>query len=247
VSRPANQGGTLVVAANSLYQSYIVGGSFQGWAGHIILDMVYERLYNFRDHLKPFPQLATGHTVSSDLRTLSNCARGVKFHDGTPFNAGVPTPTHLYLIDSLLTGDPNNFVTALKHLAMPAIVLSMSISGFLVRLTRSTLLEALRQDYARTARSKGLQERLVVIRHALRNAILPVVTLLGLLFGGLLGGAAVIETVFAWPGLGLLMVDSINTRDYPQIQGSIGVFAVGYVVVNLLVDLLYVFTDPRIR
>jgi ABC-type dipeptide/oligopeptide/nickel transport system permease component len=126
-------------------------------------------------------------------------------------------------------------------------VLGFSISGFLLRLTRSTLLEALRQDYARTARSKGLQERLVVIRHALRNSILPVVTMLGLLFGGLLGGAAVIETVFAWPGLGLLMVDSINTRDYPQIQGSIGVFAAGYVVVNLLVDLLYMLIDPRIR
>src|SRR6266567_4354007 len=156
---------------------------------------------------------------------------------------GIPTPTHFYVLDSLLTGDPKNVAIALKYLAMPATVLGFSISGFLLRLTRSTLLEALRQDYARTARSKGLQERLVVIRHALRNSILPVVTMLGLLFGGLLGGAAVIETVFAWPGLGLLMVDSINTRDYPQIQGSIGVFAAGYVVVNLLVDLLYTLID----
>jgi peptide/nickel transport system permease protein len=161
--------------------------------------------------------------------------------------ADIPTPTHFYLIDSLLTGDPTYVVTALKYLAMPAAVLGLSISGFLLRLTRNTLLDALRQDYVRTARSKGLREHLVVRRHALRNAILPVVTLIGLLFGGLLGGAAVIETVFAWPGLGLLMVDSINTRDYPQIQGSIGVFAAGYVVVNLIVDFLYVFIDPRIQ
>src|SRR5262249_40807833 len=151
------------------------------------------------------------------------------------------------LVDSVLTGNPKNVGTALKYLAMPALVLGLSISGFLLRLTRNTLIDALRQDYVRTARSKGLRERMVVLRHALRNAILPVVTMLGLLFGGLLGGAAVIETVFAWPGLGLLMVDSINTRDYPQIQGSIVVFAAGYVIVNLLVDLLYVFIDPRIQ
>jgi peptide/nickel transport system permease protein len=161
--------------------------------------------------------------------------------------ANIPTPTHFYLIDSVLTGNPKNMGTALKYLAMPALVLGLSISGFLLRLTRNTLIDALRQDYVRTARSKGLRDRMVVLRHALRNAILPVVTMLGLLFGGLLGGAAVVETVFAWPGLGLLMVDSINTRDYPQIQGSIVVFAAGYVIVNLLVDLLYVLIDPRIQ
>jgi peptide/nickel transport system permease protein len=161
--------------------------------------------------------------------------------------AEIPTPTHFYLIDSVLTGDPKYVTTALKYLAMPAIVLGLSISGFLLRLTRNTLLDVFRQDYVRTARGKGLREGVVVFRHALRNAILPVVTLLGLLFGGLLGGAAVIETVFAWPGLGLLMVDSINTRDYPQIQGSIAVFAAGYVIVNLLVDVVYVLIDPRIQ
>jgi ABC-type dipeptide/oligopeptide/nickel transport system permease component len=105
----------------------------------------------------------------------------------------------------------------------------------------------LRQDYVRTARSKGLKGRVVIVRHGLRNAILPVVTIMGLQFGWLLGGAAVIETVFSWPGLGLLMVESINKRDYPQIQASIAVFAMGYVIVNLIVDILYTMVDPRIR
>lgn len=168
---------------------------------------------------------------------------GGRFNPRTP----IDTVTGFYVIDGLVARDWEVVRTALRHMAMPATVLGLAIAGFIARITRATVLEGLREDYVRTARAKGLRERTVVIGHSLRNALLPIVTLMGLQFGTLLGGAAVTETVFAWPGLGKLMVDAVYVRDFPQIQASVLLLAVTYVVVNLIVDLLYLFIDPRIR
>ena len=133
------------------------------------------------------------------------------------------------------------------HLVMPAVALALWLMALLARVTRSEVIEALEQDYVRTARAKGLSERAVAARHALKNALLPVVTVLGLQFGGLLGGAVMTETVFAWPGVGLLMVQGILARDFPLVQGCVLVIALTFVLINLAVDLLYAWLDPRIQ
>lgn len=133
------------------------------------------------------------------------------------------------------------------HLILPAVTVAWPSTAFLARMTRSAMLEVLGSDFVRTARAKGLFERLVIFRHAFRNALIPVVTTLGLQFGALLGGAALTETIFAWPGLGRLTVQAIQARDLPVVQGSVLFVAVTYTAVNLLVDVLYVFLNPRIR
>jgi len=134
-----------------------------------------------------------------------------------------------------------------QHVILPSFTLAAFVVAFIARMTRSTMLETLSQDFTTTARSKGLQERVVVIKHALKNALIPIITVVGLQFGLLLGGAVLTETVFAWPGLGRLIVDSILARDYPVIQGTILIFGLLYIMVNLAVDLLYALVDPRIR
>ena len=133
------------------------------------------------------------------------------------------------------------------HLVLPAITLGMSTAGLIARVTRSSMLEVLRMEYVQTARAKGLSERDVIYGHALKNAMIPVVTVVGLQFGILLGGAVLTESVFAWPGVGRLLVDSILSRDYPVVQGTVLVLAATFVVINLIVDLLYAVLDPRIR
>jgi peptide/nickel transport system permease protein len=132
------------------------------------------------------------------------------------------------------------------HLVLPAVTLALPSIAMVARMTRSSVLEVLREDYVRTARAKGVAERLVVAKHALRNAFIPIVTLLGLQAGQLMGGAVLTETVFAWPGLGRLMVKAIFARDYVLLQGAVLVFALAFVVVNLIVDLSYGALDPRI-
>lgn len=135
----------------------------------------------------------------------------------------------------------------LRHLVLPAMTLSTVIMGRTARLVRSSMLEVLNQDYVRTARAKGLHENIVLARHALKNAAIPVVTLLGLQFAQLLGGAVVTETIFAWPGVGRLVVEAIFNRDFPLVQAVVFVVSMAFVVVNLLVDLSYAALDPRIR
>ncbi len=135
----------------------------------------------------------------------------------------------------------------LRHLTLPAICLGWGLAGTTTRLTRSSLLEELGKDYVRTARGKGLADKVVILGHALRNALIPTVTMIGLQLGFLIGGAVVVETVFAWPGIGLLVVDSIFARDYPVVQGVVLVIAVMVVLVNLAVDVVYTVLDPRIR
>ncbi len=135
----------------------------------------------------------------------------------------------------------------LRYLILPAMSLSVFTMGTLVRLTHASVLEVLGQDYIRTAYAKGLSKSAVVLKHALRNALLPVVTVAGTQFGQLLGGAAIVETIFAWPGVGKLVVDSIYARDYPIIQGFVLLAGLTFVLVNLATDLLYAVIDPRIR
>ena len=134
-----------------------------------------------------------------------------------------------------------------KHLVMPAVTLGAYSTGIIARMTRSSMLDVIGHDYIRTARAKGLSERVVTYRHALRNALVPVITVQGLQFGTLLGGAVLTESVFAWPGLGRYLVDAIFLRDYPVVQAAILVIAVGFIIINLVVDLVYGLVDPRIR
>jgi len=155
--------------------------------------------------------------------------------------------TGLMLVDTLLAGEPGDCIDALHHLVLPAFTLATVPMAIVARITRSAMLEVLNQDYVRTARAKGLSEAAVILRHALRNAFLPVVTVLGLNLGLLLGGAVLTETIFAWPGLGRYVVDSLMARDYAAVQGCILVFAALMAFINLAVDLIYVLLDPRIR
>jgi peptide/nickel transport system permease protein len=134
-----------------------------------------------------------------------------------------------------------------EHLLLPALTLGAALAAILTRMVRTSVLEELSQDYVRTARAKGLSEAAVLFRHAFRNALIPVLTILGLQFGTLLAGAIVTETIFSWPGIGRLAVQAIEARDYPLLQGCILVIAVSYVLVNLLTDLVYVLADPRVR
>ncbi|RCV65854.1 peptide/nickel transport system permease protein [Methanophagales archaeon] len=135
----------------------------------------------------------------------------------------------------------------LEHIILPAITLGTSSAAITTRLMRSTMLETINQDYIQAARAKGLSERVVIGKHALKNALIPVVTMIGLNFAYLLDGSVVVESIFAWPGIGLLMVESIYMRDYPMIQGCILFVAVIFIFVNLMVDILYTYLDPRIR
>lgn len=155
--------------------------------------------------------------------------------------------TGLMLVDTLLAGEVGDWLDALQHLALPAFTLATIPMAIVARITRSSMLEVLNKDYVRTARAKGLSESVVILRHALRNAFLPIVTVLGLNLGLLLGGAVLTETIFSWPGLGRYVVDSLMARDYAAVQGCLLVFAGLMAFINLIVDLVYVLLDPRIR
>lgn len=142
---------------------------------------------------------------------------------------------------------PSSGYGTLRHLIMPALTIGTSTAAIVTRMTRSSMLEVVRQDYIRTARAKGLSERVVINRHALKNALIPIVTVIGLQFGYLLGGAVLTESIFSWPGVGRLMVDAIRQKDYPMVQGGVLLLALAFSVVNLGVDILYAYIDPRIR
>jgi peptide/nickel transport system permease protein len=152
-----------------------------------------------------------------------------------------------FVFNSIITGDWKVLKDALRHLVLPVVALSTIPMAIIARMTRSSLLEVLGRDYVRTARAKGAKERRVVARHALRNALLPVVTILGLQMGALLGGAVLTETVFGLAGVGRMLFEAITARDYPIIQAFTVVIAVAYMLINLVVDVSYGFLDPRIR
>ncbi|MCD5325521.1 MULTISPECIES: ABC transporter permease [Pontibacillus] len=155
--------------------------------------------------------------------------------------------THLYLVDTLLQGDWKQFVDVSKHLVLPGIALATIPMAIIARMTRSSMLEVMRSDYIRTARAKGLGNFWVVYKHSLKNAVIPVLTVIGLQTGLLLGGAILTETIFGWPGIGRYIYDAIQYRDYPVIQSGILLIATIFVFINVIVDLLYAFIDPRIN
>jgi peptide/nickel transport system permease protein len=157
------------------------------------------------------------------------------------------TPTHIYLIDSLVTGNFAAFEDILLHLILPAVTLGLLVSGVLIRLVRVNLLQTLRGDYVEAARARGVSERRVVLNHAFRNALVPVITVAGLQFAILLGGAILTEETFNWPGIGSELVRYLDERDYIAVQGIITVFALAVVVISLLIDLVNAFIDPRVR
>ena len=155
--------------------------------------------------------------------------------------------TRLYLLDTLLRGDLGAFVDVLRHLILPALTLGLVVSGFIGRMSRTSMLEVLGREYVTAARAKGLRERVVVGKHALRNALIPIVTVVGLQFALLMGGAILTETVFSWPGVARYLLESIENRDFPAIQGTVVFIALFISAVNLIVDVLYARLDPRVR
>lgn len=165
-------------------------------------------------------------------------------------SSGFSTPvavTGFYTIDSLLEGDFLKFFDALKHLVLPASVLAAFTMGLITRTTRSNLLDVISTDYIRTAKAKGLSKIRVVVSHALGNALIPVLTVIGLGFGNLLGGMVLVETIFSWPGLGQFAYNSVKTLDYPSIIGVSLLIALNYMLINTVVDILYGTIDPRVR
>ncbi|MBN1486017.1 MAG: ABC transporter permease [Anaerolineae bacterium] len=165
---------------------------------------------------------------------------GIKYHFFEFF-------ANMYVINSIITQDWEVLRDTLKHLILPAFALSTIPLSIIARMTRSSMLEVLKLDYVRTARAKGVIERLVILKHALRNALLPIVTVIGLQVGTLFAGAVLTETIFGFAGVGRILYEAITARDFPIIQAFTVVIAIGYVVINLLVDISYIFIDPRIR
>jgi ABC-type dipeptide/oligopeptide/nickel transport system permease component len=192
--------------------------------------------------------------VAVPLGIISAVRRGTLLDMGSMFGAlfGLSMPHFwlgimLMLFFSVYLGWlPTSGRGTLAHLCMPALSLGLPLMAMFARLTRSVMLEVLNLDYIRTARAKGLKERIVISKHALKNALIPLVTVAGMQFSALLGGTVIIETVFAWPGLGRLVVQAIFRRDYPLVQGIVFVLALIFVGMNLLVDILYVYLDPQI-
>ncbi|MFD1991541.1 ABC transporter permease [Paenibacillus nicotianae] len=157
------------------------------------------------------------------------------------------TVTGFYVIDAIISGQTAQLWTVIKHLILPSIALGTIPMAVIARMTRSSMLEVMQSDYIRTAKAKGLSQFYVVYRHGLKNAFIPVLTVIGLQTGALLGGAVLTETIFAWPGVGRYIYEAISNRDYPVIQSGILIIAIIFVVINLLVDLLYALFDPRIQ
>jgi len=190
--------------------------------------------------LAPSGRLTAGMAVPSMVESL-NLEKGDSFFGLAEFMG------NLYMFNAIVHADWKLLGDAVKHMILPAVALSTIPMSIIARLTRSSLLEVIGSDYTRTARAKGLSERVVLVRHALRNALLPVVTIIGLSLGFLLSGAVLTETIFGFSGVGRILFDSILARDYATIQGFTLVTAVGFLFINLIVDILYGFLDPRIR
>jgi peptide/nickel transport system permease protein/oligopeptide transport system permease protein len=202
---------------------------------------------------------AAAMLIATVFGIVAGIISGIKQNSGFDYSSmllalfGVSMPVFwlglmLMLLFSLeLDWLPATGADSLKHLILPAFTLATGSLAIIARMTRSTMLEVIRLDYVRTARAKGLTEKLVILRHALKNALIPVVTIIGLQMGILLGGAVLTEMVFAWPGIGRLLVEAILARDYPVVQGVVLVVAAMFILVNLVVDIIYAYLDPRIR
>ena len=172
------------------------------------------------------------------------------FPFGGRLPSGMTPPNHitgLYILDSLLTGNFRTLVASIWHITLPAICLSYVSLATVTRMLRATMLEAMDQDYIKTSRAMGLSERTVIYKYALKNALIPVITLVALSYGGMLGGTLLVESVFGWPGLGFYATQSVLTLDFPAIIGTTFLFGFIYILVNLLTDILYGFIDPRVK
>jgi peptide/nickel transport system permease protein len=197
----------------------LIGGSLPVfWLGLLLIGLFYNRL----------GWLPSGGRIDDFIKPPTNI-------------------TGLYVVDSLLTGNITALASSLQHLILPAFALGYFSTAVISRMTRSSMLEVLQQDYMRTARAKGLRERMVILRHGLRNAMIPTLTVVGVTFGSLLSGAVLTETVFAWPGLGLYATASAISLDFPAVMGITLLAAVVYTLANLIVDLSYYWFDPRIQ
>lgn len=163
------------------------------------------------------------------------------------FESEVAPITHLLLVDSLLRGRPDAFLDALSHIILPAITLGLPMASILMRVTRTSMLEVLNQDYITFADAKGLSKSKIIMKHALKNALIPTVTVAAIETGSLLGGNMVVETVFGWPGLGRLVVESIFVRNYPLVQAAVLFYAITYVMLNFMADILYTVLNPRVK
>lgn len=163
------------------------------------------------------------------------------------YAAGLQVMTGFYVLDSILTRNWAALSSSLRHLALPSITLAAGVAAIVARVLRSSLLEIMRSDYVKLARAKGASEMTTIMKHALRNALIPTVTVVGLQVGVLLGGNMIVETVFGWPGLGRLVVDAIYQRDFPVVQGAVMVYAFTFVAANLVVDILYTYLNPKIE
>jgi peptide/nickel transport system permease protein len=161
-------------------------------------------------------------------------------------NIDLDTITGFYIIDSIITGNWEALWSSLRHLVLPAVTLGAAVAAIVARVLRSSMLETLRSDYVQLARAKGASEGLVVSKHALRNALIPTVTVVGLQVGVLLGGNMIVETVFGWPGLGRMVVEAIFNRDFPLVQGAVMIYAFTFVMANLIVDVMYTYLNPKI-
>lgn len=169
---------------------------------------------------------------------------------GSRISLSISPPSHitgLYMLDGLITRDWPALASSIKHMILPALVLATSRVGYLTRMQRATLLEVMTKPYLTTARAKGLPERIVVWRHAFRNSLIPIITVMGMMIGGMLGGSFVVEVVFAWPGMGRYGTEAIVALDFNAIMGVCLILAVSYVFANLAVDIMYAFVDPRIK
>jgi peptide/nickel transport system permease protein len=194
------------------------------------LGMILQMIFGVWLHWLP-----TGGRIAPGLEPAGLTAGGLHFSTG------------LYGLDSLLEGNLFKFGVSLKYLLLPSLTLGLVLCGIFIRLTRSNMFETMRLDFVTAAKARGLKDSTVTYGYAFRNALLPVVTMMGLQFALLLGGAVLTETTFSWPGLGRYLVDRINFRDYTAIQGAVVVFGLFVSIVSLAVDLLYAYLDPRIR
>lgn len=240
-----------VIAAyyhNSFFDLFTMVGALVGVSMPIFwLGLLLMYLFGFKlKWLPPSGRL----TVGIELQTLREAYHldGILTGPwGTKALAFTDFLSEFYVLTSILTGNGKALLDALSHLVLPSLALGSIPMAMIARMTRSSLLEVLGQDYIRTARAKGLRERVVLFSHALKNAFLPIVTVIGLETGLLLAGAILTETIFSWPGMGRLVVNRILARDYPSVQGSVLVIAVLFVFINLIVDISYAYLDPRIR
>jgi peptide/nickel transport system permease protein len=218
-----------------------------------VMDEVFSRLSNTGQ--LAFCALVISLLISFPVGIISAVKKGTVIDNAAMgFSMlGVSMPSFwlgpmLILVFSIWLGWlPVSGMGGLSHLVLPSLTLGFGMAAIVSRMLRGSLLDIMGEEYLKVARAKGLSERVVILRHALRNAMIPAITIVGLQTGALLSGAIITETIFAWPGVGRLLIDSINTRDFPLVQGTVIVIALTYVIVNLLTDILYALFDPRVR